>query len=480
MVNSSLLYFQGYDSSAAASSDFYDELINNLAASGSPAIMLAVTADEAVKIFEAAKVSSVLSSSDYLWIAIDEWTKSDIVWNVPVGTLGIYPVEKSLSTAYLGPEFMSLWSSLNSSEYSDEDGDRETISKYSGYVVDAVFALALSYQDILNKNFQGDSLEQRQQAFNSLIDYVTFKGVTGSVSFTSSGDRGGGVFEILNVYPGNIWNTVGFVNGSILTMNETKGIYPDGSSWHSSNNYSNQYIPDCPPGEEPIFQNSDKGGAYVCSSCIVGYYKPYHGSEKCKICPIGADCNNIGIAVPCILPSYWRPQPPEGESGNFDRYRIFLCEVKERCLGGCSLNETCNFGIQQSSPVCAICDENYYENLIGNCAKCPGNPAVLLALRYALLCIVITAVVNLLYYGFSKYIKYLSVNMNTESDTIVLIDKANSSNGEKVITKLAWMWRISGLSVTFKLTISFIQIIGGALGKLNIEWTEGMIFQMLN
>jgi hypothetical protein len=59
-------------------------------------------------------------------------------------------------------------------------------------------------------------------------------------------------------------------------------------------------------------------GVYRCSPCIVGYYKPYAGPESCIKCPTGADCDDVGLVIPCVQRGYWRPEPPPGYEADFN------------------------------------------------------------------------------------------------------------------------------------------------------------------
>ena len=69
--------------------------------------------------------------------------------------------------------------------------------------------------------------------------------------------------------------------------------------------------------QEPT-QSSD--GIYRCSPCIVGFYKPEDGADSCILCPPGAECNDLGIVIPCVEKGYWREEPPYGQEADFSKY----------------------------------------------------------------------------------------------------------------------------------------------------------------
>lgn len=62
-----------------------------------------------------------------------------------------------------------------------------------------------------------------------------------------------------------------------------------------------------------------------------------------------ADCNDVGISVPCLLPGFWRP-PEEAVEGL--TYTVFRCDVTINCIGGCVFNASCAHGVDQTSPTC--------------------------------------------------------------------------------------------------------------------------------
>lgn len=77
-----------------------------------------------------------------------------------------------------------------------------------------------------------------------------------------------------------------------------------------------------------------------------------------------------GIVVPCILPGYWRDQPPtEEEMGNFHKYSVYSCDYADSCKGGCQLNASCSGDREQTSPTCGVCKEGYYL-CSGDCLQC--------------------------------------------------------------------------------------------------------------
>jgi hypothetical protein len=207
------------------------------------------------------------------------------------------------------------------------------------------------------------------------------------------------------------------------------------------------------------------------------------------MCPEGADCNDVGIVVPCILPGYWRPEPPAGEEGDFGKWEVFECDMVHRCLGGCQLNATCAAHVKQDSPVCGVCDEGYY-TVDESCQSCPPSDSPLVAVEHFLIIffivLVILALIGL--YALQIY-SILGINVfytakeepedvkpeDDEDPTPRFVRSssrlAKSMSYASIIVSII---KSRGLYVTVKLTLSFLQVLMGTIPRLNIEWTSSV------
>jgi hypothetical protein len=462
---------------------FYDAMLDRLASYGAATTLITAMDYETQRIFDAVKRHRIMSSDKFLWVGPNDWVGYNVS-NVPVGSLGvtIYSLNSSESMA---SKFMALWQSLDPSEYPDADGDRSTLSSYSAFAVDALYAVARAFQRVIDGNFEGSGYAKRKEAYQELIDGVQFDGVSGHVSLDASGDRELSRYAIRNYRGGGGWEIIGYtasngISEHVLDLDDSKLIWPDGGSGAAHGaKYSVQYIPECPAGYEP----KDKSGTYTCEPCDVGYYKPYVGPEACSACPEGADCEGVGISVPCILPGYWRPQPPAGEEGDFDTWSVFKCDVRRRCLGGCDLSATCAENVIQSSPVCGVCLDGYYSDRSG-CSKCPASQSSLLAAEYALIVLLIlfvfTAILGLYVFSIQSATRtsiitggsFAARSQNSISEKSSFDRSSRTSITQKIVFAIQFFRNLkaSGLFVTVKLTVSFFQVIIGGLSHSDIEW----------
>jgi hypothetical protein len=347
-------------------------MIDELAKAGAPAIVLVVYQDEIPKIFSVASSHPILSSTQVTWIGVDAWM--DVTLNTLLAPSGIIGLAPNHENGNMTTQYLDLWKSLDPLVYVDSNGDRDDVGTYSLQAADAMFALAFAYEYSLHDNtgLTGSSL--RSYIFTSLISQVSFQGVSGHIDFSASGDLIDPIFRITR-YSGNVngvdqWSDIGTVDvNGVRDINSSALVWPDGSIGVTSS-YSKQLKPYCGAGEEPIVASD---GISTCTPCEVGYYKPLPGTDSCLTCPEGADCNDVGITIPCILEGYWRAQPSDpNDLSNFKKYSIYICDYSEVCRGGCQLNQSCRHDRKQSSPVCGVCEEGYYMS-DGECYSCQSN-----------------------------------------------------------------------------------------------------------
>jgi hypothetical protein len=453
--------------------------MDRLAAYGAPVTVLTTTIIETQRIFDAMKRHRIMSSDNYLWVGSHDLVTANLS-NVPLGSLGvsIYSLNTSESMA---SRFMSLWRSLDPSEYPDTDGDRWTLSSYSSYAVDAVFSLALAFQQAINSNYVGSPDGMRQDVYDRLVESIEFDGVSGYFRLDVNGDRKFPTYHIRDYQGNSNWAVVFYSDpqNDLLVLDASSLIWPDGKmgAAHSST-YTIQYVPECPAGSEPRV----KDGLYYCELCEVGHYKPSAGNDKCSACPEGTDCDDLGIAVPCILKGYWRPQPPAGEEGDFGKWSVFRCDVAKRCLGGCVLNATCAANVLQTSPVCGVCMEGYYETG-ETCSECPSSSSNLKAVEVFFVVLIIVVLFCLLlgmYAFFIHSITGINVFITEESSKAPKQEvrtisesrerlKSTMMEGVATVSRVLGDLKSHGLFVTVKLALSFMQVLLGTLPRFKLQ-----------
>jgi hypothetical protein len=502
--NTILLQY-AYDT-ALTTTTTYTDIVDLIAASGAPAILLIMYQDQADAILAAAKSHPVLSSDKVVWIGVDAWTNvPEIGSEVPFGTIGIGPF---VPTANITNKYMELWNASDPVRYPDTDEDRSDVAPYGLQTADAVFALAIALQKSLDDNtgLSGDTL--KQYVYTVLTRDVSFDGVSGHIEFATSGDLLASCYTFRN-YKGAAdgrWDNVGAVTVDSTMLDYSNIVWPDGSTGQTDR-YSDQLLPYCAAGEEPVESStSSAGGAslYVCSPCEVGRYKPYAGTAFCDACPDGADCNDVGISIPCVLENYWRDQPKsEADMGNFKKYKIYSCDIENVCKGGCILNATCHKNRRQTSVMCGECESGHYLT-DGQCYLCnsqSGNNAsrILIVLSAAFFpFLMLLAMLAALVYNIGSTKSFVDSKRGEsfsggsdggDRDTTsapankrrTMLEQATRSVSNAIISPAIAMLThhenqrkvkkvIKGSGMTAKITISFLQVMTGSFFILNINW----------
>jgi hypothetical protein len=460
--------------------------MDRLAASGAPVIVLLTMNSEAENIFLAAKQHDIMSDNKYVWVGTNDWVNYNVN-NVPFGSIGVinYP---TLPRQPISAAFLDLWKSLDPVEYPDYDGDRSRVASYAAFAVDAVVAMAMAYQETIDANYVGSESGRRQAAVGQFLN-VQFLGVSNQVSFDANRDRASAEYQFVN-FQGSVWEPIGSASIAAdghrnLTVDSSAVIWPNNQQGAAGGSaYVKQYEPMCPPGEEPDVAN----GVYTCDECRVGFYKPDVGNYPCISCPDGTDCNDVGIVVPCVLPGYWRPEPPAGEEGDFSKWEVFRCDMTNRCLGGCQLNATCAMNVKQDSPVCAVCEHGYYDHS-ESCLQCPVRNTSWKLVEYVLIImfalIVWLAVFALISFGLNTSLG-ISVFSVDQPESISVVKRQGSLSASRSKTVSSIINTISyasalvsdlkarGLFVTIKLTVSFFQVLLGALSNLELDWKNSI------
>ena len=241
-----------YSVADATSSSYYDYLITLVATVGSPVIVLIVYSDEAVKIFDAINRSTTFKPEDYLWVGIDNWI--NVVSNSPIGSIGMIPRNVPNFENSLGQQFMKYWAELDPIKYHDTDGNRNSTAQWTPFCIDAVVAMAIAQQQLIDINFTGSEHERRQAVFSEVLNSVQFSGVTGYIDFDENGDAINAAYDVYNKIDGNnTWIQLGFTQSNkylndVVYIDKTIVVWPDGSVGTSSHSYNTAYVPICPPG----------------------------------------------------------------------------------------------------------------------------------------------------------------------------------------------------------------------------------------
>ena len=480
-----------------SSSTDYDAIITRISQTGTPAVVLVLYPEEVEKVLAASKTHPVMSSDSVLWIGADSWIDLELNITLPPGIVGVssYQADNIQKKKYT-----ELWSSLDPSEYPDTDDDRTILSPYSLYIMDAVTALALAYQKAIDDATGLQGTQLKQYVYNALTKDIYFTGVSGEINFDSQGDLTNPQFRVINYLEDTGWKTIGLVTSTSVQMVQ-EVVWPDGTVSNSYSGYSEQLVPYCPPGEEPVLGSN---GIYICSQCNVGYYSAYWGAEKCKVCPVGTDCNDVGIVVPCILKDYWRSIPPSvEEEGDFQTYRVYSCDQLGVCKGGCQLNATCIGNRDDYSPTCGVCLDGYYLN-DGKCYQCAAfdDGFVVVLLCMVVFLVFILGLTTIMWCSVQSIFEDsfpappLSVassqtDVSKEPTPLPPSSKSRISAIFNVSRLAGFLQRADpsarhkvfrGTSMTFKLLLSFIQVVSGSFYLINMEWSHNTqeLFQFTN
>ena len=144
------------------------------------------------------------------------------------------------------------------------------------------------------------------------------------------------------------------------------------------------------------------------------------------------------------------------------------------------MNATCGYNTLQTSPVCDQCLDGYYSSDHVTCSKCPDNSKTLNIANT-----VFTITLIFLFVTFYAFLiaKYVSIRCNVDVWALSYFDfstkrsisRSSSSIEQQNARSLTFeSIRSTGIFVTVKLTISFVQIIVGSLGSLNIPWSDAL------
>lgn len=150
----------------------YTLILDKIAASGAPVTVLAMYTDEVAKFMVAAAGHPVFQHDAMVWVGIEVWVGLNGPWNKP-GMLGLMPYAPS---ANVTNSYMERWAALDPSAFIDTDGDRKSLASNTLFVADAVFALALAFQEVTGDESGADGDALKRQAFAKLLDKVVFTG----------------------------------------------------------------------------------------------------------------------------------------------------------------------------------------------------------------------------------------------------------------------------------------------------------------
>ena len=130
--------------------DYY-AIVDMIAVSGAPAVLLVLYPEEVSKLLDAASTHPVLGTDAVIWISVDSWSDLELDGGtvIPEGVIGLTSYQANNSNT---ERYRKLWNSLDPEKYPDTDGDRNTFAAYSLHIVDAVVALAKAYQKAFDDN----------------------------------------------------------------------------------------------------------------------------------------------------------------------------------------------------------------------------------------------------------------------------------------------------------------------------------------
>jgi ABC-type branched-subunit amino acid transport system substrate-binding protein len=310
-----------------------DDVVVALAESGAPVVVLFLYVNEVNELFEAASKHPVMGTDRIAWIGVDGWTKSaGLNYSVlPSGVVGVLPFNGDTTVK---DWYWETYLQYMTSNYPEEQVG-PTTTPFVGQLVDAIFAMALSFQETINTNVVLSDAMLRASHFDNLIEAVSFEGVTGLVEFDFQGNPQISRFSVKNYVRvqdlvNTSWHDVGHVVGAIdeenfnFTLQYNELQWPDGSRGKTLS-YSQQLVPHCSKGYEPSY-HADRYECTLCSVycklchvfCLIlncslmlfiilfSDYKPYDGPQQCTACSEGMLCNDVGISVPCVESNYWR------------------------------------------------------------------------------------------------------------------------------------------------------------------------------
>lgn len=456
--------------------DYY-HVTSQLAASGAPAILLVGNTEDLSLLWNSFDDNPRLSSPEVVFIGVDGWTGIIDNLTLSMSRKGMIGLTLGQSKSALATKFLSYWESLDPIIYPDSDGNRLQIELYTSYIIDSIIALSLAYQEAIidNTGLQGELF--RSYVYEAITE-LSFEGISGTKTFDAYGDQLRPSYDILMTHNNQLgneqWIKVGTIDSVSINLHMNLIIWPDGSSGETSG-YSSLLEPFCPPGAEPTVRS----GVPFCSECDIGFYKPDYGSDSCTPCPTGTDCEALGTVIPCPLPGFWRKQPPDDQLANFHKYGVYSCDVPEKCLGGCNLTNSCIENRLQTSPTCGVCIDGYYLSA-GKCLPCDNMSETLSISMYFLQ-------LFLLFLLLSAFLRY-QISFDNFSYDSEFVERSQQSSFFHLhlnsFSSLSLLFSagyfaalkivISKSSVTFKLIVSFWQILTAAFYNISVEWPPSL------
>ena len=173
----------------------------------------------------------------------------------------------------------------------------------------------------------------------------------------------------------------------------------------------------------------------------MGTYKYNLGSNTCIQCPVGTNCDNIGIDLPCVSPGYWRDiSSITADASDFSTYPAHSCDLKDSCLGTCGLNLPCASSSLSDSPTCAICADGYFR-FYSTCQRChKGSSGTNKSTLTGFYCLFVIALVAMAVYFIRHRIK---------------------AHKKKEVKEAVRSVVARSIVMTIKLVLSFLQVLTG-------------------
>ena len=467
-----LFNFQFENEDDSSVSDYYpaqyDAAVDHIAASGTPVVYLVLPNLHVKEIMLRVEAHSHINRSSIVWImsdtTVDEshFANYEELYNGMISVIAYQPEPDTFPASV----YLDYWQMIDPVLYPDADGDRTQLSFSSYSIMDAILAMVFSFQEVIDVGEEYSDDEFRKLSFTKLIEDVQFGGFSNeNIDFNSYGD-----LKHLKVNLINFQSSTWVKSGTILYARETEEVtldlnydalvWPDNTTG-VTDTYSTQLRLYCPPGQESVedtnFQiSSSSNPVSQCALCKVGYYKAEYGSASCSRCPLGVDCQDVGITVPCILADYWRAEPATPEQqGDFAAFAVYSCHDGGICLGGCDLNATCDPTRAHQSPICGACADDHYMSAGNTCLAC-STEQLSVMLTIALYSLVV-GVITILAILFFKLKMRQYGNESKKSHKLVVLEEMARKG-----------------TVTKKLLLSFVQVMSGSFFSLNIKYPNSL------
>lgn len=428
-------------------------IIIKLLASGAPTVVFITGTEQYKLFFTFARENYARYLQRFVFFGGDALNSAKKAF-IPIGSVAT----NAASTVGTATEtFMKYWSNASASDYEDDDKNRSTLNFRSYLAIDAFISLAIALQKTLEANSQlvNRSLDFNQRVVTTIHKEVMFNGTTGSIKFDESGDTLVQAFDVFNMNGDGLWKKIGIANKADTSMVKYSDIiWPNGQK-NANASYIKQFMPLCNPGYSPSLTYLDnKPYVYQCFPCAVNSFKYIYGSDLCMPCPLGTECSNIAVTLPCIMAGYWRDleliKKNNGDMDNFVYYPVYECDLLDSCIGNCNpiefsnsnkstVSTLCASSSAPDSTLCGVCSSGYYQ-FFGSCRVCVKGTKDIVNITYTLFTILLTGLI---------------------ASSAFFIYRRTLKLSDGRIKDFDSLYGLKEISRTLKLCISFVQVLTG-------------------